>query len=64
MIIHSHNKTKTFEDYDFMFVGGIGLPVTLDPAAGDTITFESDHIRVFLAKRVNPTDESILLPSE
>ena len=53
-------------DYDFMFVHGVALPLTIDPEAGDTIDFEGTPgcIKIYLAAKPSNLDPSQHLPSE
>ena len=40
-IIHPA-KTQTVTDYDFKFIGGVPLGITLDTDAGDTVSWSPD----------------------
>jgi len=64
MIISSKLKTKIYKDYDFMFSQGIMIPISIEPEAGDSIEFFEDTIKVYLAKRVSPTDSTVIMPAE
>lgn len=50
-------------DYDFIFTNGAAMPVTLDLALGDHITFAPDQITIHLAPKPG-MDPTKLLPAE
>ncbi len=65
MIIGSSNSDpKLVDDYDFVFLSGMPLPITIDKSIGDSIDFEPDKVIVHIAERVNPTDSTARLPKE
>ena len=68
MLLKSPDPAKHIvEDYDFSFVGGQILPITIDKAAGDTITFESAPVGVVIKLVAKPSSldpSKMLLPEE
>ena len=65
MIIKSiETKEKTYDCYDFTFVKGVVLPVTLDLEAGDTIDVGPDRIVASILERPSLSDPKKLLPGE
>lgn len=66
MIISSPIKQeKTYDCYDFTFVGGVVIPVTLDLAAGDSVELgHADRIYITIQERPSLNDPDKLLPAE
>ena len=68
MILKSPDPARRIvEDYDFSFVGGQTLPITIDKELGDTITFDSAPVGVTIKLVAKPslTDPSkMLMPEE
>jgi len=65
MIISSVvSPEKVYDCYDFTFVGGVVIPVTLDLSAGDTIDFGTDRVAIVVQERPSLNDPEKLLPAE
>lgn len=65
MIINNPEVKKIVTDYDIIFSTGIKTGFTIDPSAGDEITFgNSGAITVKLAAKASPSDPSITIPEE
>jgi hypothetical protein len=56
--------TRIVLDYDFTFVHGMSLPVTVDPEVGDTIQFNPDTIIVNLVAKPGVAGATDKLPPE
>lgn len=55
---------KTVTDYEFIFEGGIVMPVTLDPSTGDTIEWGDQIIFINLAPKPTIADPTKFIPRE
>lgn len=55
---------RTLEDYDFLFVGGIPISVTLDLKAGDMIAFSDTLILVTLVAKPSWVDPTVTTTAE
>jgi hypothetical protein len=64
MIIHSDPETRDVNDYDFTFVGGILLPVTIDEKAGDSIEVDPLYTKIHLSSKPSPGNPMAILPAE
>lgn len=65
MIINTPDPSpKILDCYDFTFVGGFIIPVTLDLAAGDTIDVGEQVILVNILERPSLSDPDKRLPPE
>lgn len=65
MIIESGPIKKVVTEYDIIFKGGLPLPLTIDEANGDTITFEPDKtIKVHIAPKPAPNNPDVMVPAE
>lgn len=64
MIVTHPEIRKQIIDYDITFVGGIVTTLTIDPAAGDTISFDDDAVLVHLSAKPSVSDPKVLLPCE
>jgi hypothetical protein len=57
-------KERDIVDYDFMFVGGAKLAITLDPEAGDTVNEYDTHYELHTVARPNPTNPEDSIDAE
>lgn len=64
MEIKSPEKKRVLEEYDFVSPSGKVLPITIEPAAGDTITFGENEIQVSIPSRPSPFNPEEVLPAE
>lgn len=65
MIVNSADiEPKLIDDYDFVFLNGVILPVTVDTAGGDTVSFGENIVHVYLNKRPSQGDPSLMTPAE
>lgn len=67
MQINSSDPKRLVYDYDFNFVGGSVIPLTVDPMQGDQILGLGEEfpiIRVSLTAKPSLTDPDTLLPAE
>lgn len=64
MIIESLPEVRVVDDYDFQFVNGAMMPVTVDQSVGDTIEFGPDRTKIHLAEKPSIQDSSKKLPAE
>lgn len=64
MIVNTPVNKRTVIDYDFMFLGGSVLQLTVDASEGDTISFDSDVIRVFIAPTENLMNPETMTQAE
>lgn len=55
---------RTYDQYDFTFVGGVVMPITLDIEAGDTVAIGDDRIFITIQERPSLVDPEKLLPAE
>lgn len=63
MLVSTPQAKRTVIDYDIIFVSGLVVePITIDPLAGDTITFEDHAILVHLHPKSSINDPDITLP--
>lgn len=44
-------ETKQLTYYDITFISGLGMPITIDEASGDTIDLTDTKITIYLAPR-------------
>lgn len=63
MIVTAPDVKRFVDDYDFTFIGGIMMPVTVNVEAGDTIEFGTD-IQIHLTAKPSPNNPKTLLPVE
>lgn len=58
--------TRVVVDYDFTFTSGGVLPITVDEAAGDSVSFQSSPVAVVitLAAKPSPVNPDLVLPEE
>lgn len=55
---------KDVIDYEFSLVNGARLPLTVDAAAGDTVTETPTEFELHLAAKPNPIDPEIVMNEE
>ena len=54
---------KVIDDYEFTFMGGVGLPISVDKAAGDTIEFEGTlAVKIHLVPKPSLSDPKVFTP--
>lgn len=56
--------TNKITYYDVTFVSGLGMPLTIDSTAGDTIDLDDQKIKVYLAPRPRLEDPEDLTPAQ
>lgn len=56
--------TRTVDEYDFVFTGGVGMSVTIDSAAGDHIKQSDKTITIYRAPKPTLGDPDQLYPAE
>ena len=65
MIITSGDvEPRIVQDYDFVFLNGVALPITIDPIAGDSIEFLADRAVVRLSSKPSPSEVGSMMPAE
>lgn len=64
MIVNTPETKYFVDDYDFTFVTGMMMPVTVNTAAGDTIQGHADIIEINLTAKPSMNDPSKMLPAE
>ena len=67
MILKSPDPaTRIVEEYKFSFNGGQVLPITIDRAAGDTVSFEQAPIAIVikLAEKPSPINPDVMFMEE
>lgn len=64
MIVNAPEVKRLVHDYDFTFLSGMALPLTMDTEAGDTIDFLPATIQIHLAAKPSMNDPSKTLPAE
>lgn len=64
MLINSPEVKRTVDDYDFCLTGGMVMPVTIDEAIGDTVSFTPDGVVIHLAIKPSYNDPTKTLPAE
>ena len=64
MNIESPDPRRTVQDYDFLTVQGLLLPITIDKFYGDNITLTDDVIEVKLGPRPSLSDPKDKTPEE
>ena len=57
-------KPRKVKDFDFIFVSGQVMPVTIDEASGDTIEFVDGGVMISLVEKPSSVDPSKILPAE
>lgn len=62
--VNTPENKKIVDDYDFIFDSGMVMPVTIDPDAGDSVSFNADGVVITLVAKPNPNDVSKILPAE
>ena len=63
LVVNAPGNKRVVTDYDFICLSGLVLPVSVEPALGDTIEFSPDEITIYLAPRPN-SDGKTLTPAE
>jgi hypothetical protein len=64
MLIETPIVLKTLHDYDILFDSGMMIPITVDLASGDTISFNDLTITVQLTAKPSLNDPAKVLPAE
>lgn len=64
MIISSPEVKRTIDDYDILFDSGFVMPISIDRASGDTISFDDKAVLIYLAPKPSSTNPDKFLPSE
>lgn len=65
MEIYSTRPSRIVFDYDFVFIHGVALPLTIDPNLGDKIDFEDPNVvTVHLVAKTSPLTSGQNLPAE
>jgi hypothetical protein len=64
MIVSTPEIKKTIEDYDIIFSSGMAMPVSMDPALGDTVSFGEATIEFDLVPKPSINDPEKMLPGE
>ena len=64
MQIPSTPAVKLLDDYDFVFTSGMMMPVTINVAVGDRISFNAETVVVYLTPKPSSTDPDRMLSSE
>jgi hypothetical protein len=64
MIVNTPETKYLVDDYDFTFMNGMMLPVTVNERVGDTIQFFDTAVVVHLAAKPSMNDPKIALPAE
>lgn len=64
MILTSPDTKRTVQDYDFTFIGGVVMPLTVDDSLGDTLTTQGDKIFISLTPKRSMNDPEKFLPAE
>jgi len=57
---------RVVEDYDFTFASGQSMPLTIDKAAGDTVSFDQAPLAIVVKLTAKPSlsNPDVLLPEE
>lgn len=55
---------KVIDEYDFIFVSGMILPVTIDKSLGDTLEYVEGGIKIKLTPKPSLSDPETSLPAE
>ena len=66
MLLHTPESKYVVDDYDFTFLNGMVLPVTVNEKLGDTVQFFGPDgvIVIHLAAKPSLNDPAIFLPVE
>lgn len=64
MIINEPEVKRVVDDYDFVFISGQMMPVTIDKEAGDTVEIDKDSVVINLTAKKSLTDPNRTLPAE
>lgn len=64
MIINTPLETKVVDEYDIATGGGLVMPVTIDPKAGDTFEESDSKFTIHIAPRQSMNDPMKSLPAE
>lgn len=56
MIIQSNPDERVLDEYDFIFINGNVLPITLDMNGGDSIVFSPTEVLITIKAKPSPTD--------
>lgn len=64
MEINTPEVKKKVIEYDFLLSSGIMLPITIDPEAGDTVSFTDGGVVVHLEPKPSQNDPDVLIPGE
>lgn len=64
MIVNAPEVKRLVDEYDFMFVSGMMMPVTVDVEAGDRAVFSDDRILIRLTAKPSLNDPEKKFPAE
>lgn len=64
MIVNVPNEKHVVDDYDFTFIGGMTMPVTVNTEVGDSILFSDTVVRISLTSKPSINDPKKQLPAE
>jgi hypothetical protein len=56
--------TRVVDEYDFVFTGGVGMSVTIDALAGDSISFDKATIKIFRTAKPTIGNPDMEYPAE
>lgn len=64
MIVNVPEEKHLVDDYDFTFISGMMMPVTVNTEAGDSILFSDLVVKIELTSKPSINDSEKLLPAE
>lgn len=64
MEIKSPLEPKLISFYDITFISGLGMPISIDTAAGDTIDLGETKITIYLAPKPSLSNPKDLSPAQ
>lgn len=64
MEVNTPEVSHVVDDYDFTFLNGMVMPVTVNETVGDTIHFDSAEVRIDLSSKPSINDPAYMLPAE
>lgn len=63
MTVNTPEVIHLVDEYDFIFSSGMTMPVSVDLAAGDKISFSDETVMIYIAPKPSPNNPKIMLPS-
>lgn len=64
MLVSTPLVVSTVEDYDFTFVDGVSMNVTVDISKGDTVKETESRIHIYLTAKPSRNNPNKILPAE